>query len=80
MVKDLLTFSVGLGLIIRQGWFVPPSQFNLSLTLFAGALINVPGVSQLWALRTGGQRSEPPESESSPSLPSSPDTSSAADP
>lgn len=47
VVKDLLTFGVGLALIIKQGWFVDPSQINLWVLIFAGTLINVPAASQL---------------------------------
>lgn len=69
--KDLLCFGVGLGLIIRQGWFVSPQDFNLALLLFGGVLTNVPAAGQLWALRTGWPRS-PQEAVLLPSsLPSS---------
>jgi len=72
VLKDLATFSVGLGLIIHEGWFVPPGQANIATLLFAGVLINVPGASQLLAARTGSPVSpDPPEQSSLPPPPSS---------
>lgn len=71
VAKDIMTFAVGLGLIIRQGWFVGPSDFNLAVLLFGGVMVNVPGVSAAWALRTALQQSPRQEGEASHSSPSS---------
>lgn len=71
LVKDLLTFGVGLALIIREGWYVQPQDFNLALLLFGGALVQVPGAAALLALRTAGSRSPDPPEGSPPRLPSS---------
>jgi hypothetical protein len=79
LVKDLVLFGAGLSLIIRQGWIVPEPEFNLSVLIFGGVLANVPGVSQLWALRTGGSLSGPPAGPSSPPPPS-PASDSGAEP
>ena len=69
IVKDTLSYLGGWGLILHQALFVPPQDFNLSLLLVGGALVGVPGVSQLLAMRTGAgpSASPPPESEPSPS-------------
>lgn len=77
VVKDLLTFGVGLGLIIREGWFVQPQDFNLMLLLFGGALVQVPGAAALLALRTGGSRWQAQPQEPPPRSPSSSITSDA---
>lgn len=68
VVKDLLSFGAGLGLIIRQGWFVSQHDFNIWLLLFGGTLMQVPGISQILLLRTAwGQSPLPPVASSSPS-------------
>jgi hypothetical protein len=67
VVKDTVVTVIGLGLIVREGWLVPPADFNLALLLFGGLLAQIPGAQQLWALRTGSPRS----SEDSEDLPRS---------
>lgn len=72
LVKDLLTFTLGLGLIVHQALFVPPADFNPYLLAVGAALVGVPGVGQLLAPRTGGRRtSEDSEDSESPSSSSS---------
>lgn len=75
VAKDLILFGVGTALIIRQGFVVPAQEFNLSAMIFGGIVGGVPGVIELWRLRSGspssieGSPSEDPP-PSSPSLPS----------
>jgi hypothetical protein len=68
LVKDVGAWMLGVGLIVHQAAFVPPQDFNITLTLLGAALIGVPGVSQLLALRTGGSPSpdQPEDSQASP--------------
>ncbi len=79
LIKDLGAWLLGVGLIVHQAGFVPPADFNLTLTLLGAALIGVPGVSQLLASRIGPSLS-PDQPEASPeSPPSSPSASAGAD-
>jgi hypothetical protein len=71
VVKDVAVTVIGLALIIREGWFVPPSDFNLALLLFGGLLAQIPGAQQLWALRTGSPQSWQESEDSPPSRSSS---------
>ena len=64
VVKDILSYLGGWGLIVHQAVLVPPADFNLTLVLVGGALVGIPGVGQLLALRTGGSPSEDPSEES----------------
>lgn len=62
VVKDILSYLGGWGLILHQALVVPPQDFNLTLVLLGGALVGIPGVGQLLAIRTGGSPSpDPPE-------------------
>lgn len=62
VVKDILSYLGGWGLIVHQALLVPPQDFNLTLVLLGGTLVGIPGVGQLLALRTGGSPSQdPPE-------------------
>lgn len=74
VAQDLLTFSLGMALIIRQGWFVEPAQINIWAMVFGGTLINVPVAGQLLAARMGSPPSGPAGQDSSPSPTSSSDT------
>lgn len=67
VVKDILSYLGGWGLIVHQALVVPPQDFNLTLVLLGGTLVGIPGVGQLLALRTGSPPSEDPEPDSSPS-------------
>jgi hypothetical protein len=73
VVKDILSYLGGWGLIVHQALVVPPQDFNLTLVLLGGTLVGIPGVGQLLALRTGGSPSpdqpedSPPPSSRSPS-------------
>lgn len=68
ITKDLLCFGVGLGLIIRQGWYVPRADFNLWALIFGGILAQVPGISQfIAAVRTPGLLTRQPQESPSPS-------------
>jgi hypothetical protein len=60
VVKDILSYLGGWGLIVHQALVVPPQDFNLTLVLLGGTLVGIPGVSQLLALRTGGEPSPVP--------------------
>ncbi|MET0426294.1 MAG: hypothetical protein ABW046_20665 [Actinoplanes sp.] len=72
VVKDAASYVGGWALIAHQALVVPPQDFNLWLLLVGGALVGVPGVSQLIAMRTGGGQSPPPPADSPPPpLPSS---------
>lgn len=78
VIKDVLSYLGGWGLIVHQALFVPPPDFNLTLVLLGGTLVGIPGVSQLLAIRTGGSPSPDPSPESPrPSLPSSSSASEA---
>jgi hypothetical protein len=77
VVKDLISFAGGWGLIGHQALLVPPADFNLSLMLLGAALVGVPGIGQLLALRTGGPSSSSPPEGSPPSPTSSPNGSGA---
>lgn len=78
VAKDAISFLGGWALILHQALIVPAADFNLSLMLLGAALVGVPGVGQLLALRTGGASgSSPPED--SPRSPSSSSSDSAAD-
>lgn len=72
VIKDVASYVGGWALIAHQALFVPPRDFNLWLLLVGGALVGVPGVSQLIAMRTGGGPSpDPPVVSPPPSSPSS---------
>lgn len=58
LVKDLISFVLGLGLIVHQALFVPPADFNPYLLAVGAALVGVPGVGQLLAPRTAGRRTQ----------------------
>lgn len=78
VAKDLILFTVGVALILYQGFAVQPRDFNPWAMTFGGVIAGVPGAIELWRLRsvspppTDGWPSEdlPPPSPS-PSLPSS---------
>lgn len=72
VAKDIVSYLGGWGLILHQALIVPPRDFNLTLVLLGGALVGIPGVGQLLAIRTGGspgpdrpEDSRPPRSSSS---------------
>lgn len=71
VTKDLISFLGGWGLILHQALVVRPADFNLSLMLLGAALVGVPGVGQLLAMRTGGPSSSSPPEESPSRSPSS---------
>lgn len=78
VVKDVLSYLGGWALIVHQAAAVPPQNFNLWLLLVGGALVGVPGFSQLVAMRTAIGQSPSASPESPP--PSSPSpTASAAE-
>lgn len=79
VVKDILSYLGGWGLIVHQALVVPAADFNLTLVLLGGTLVGIPGVGQLLALRTGGSPSEPAEPESPSPPPSSSLNGSGAD-
>jgi predicted phage tail protein len=66
LVKDLISFSLGLALIVHQALFVRPADFNPYLLAVGAALVGVPGVGQLLAPRTDGRRTRGDSPESSP--------------
>jgi hypothetical protein len=71
VVKDVVSYLGGWALIADQALRVRPEDFNLWLLLLGGALVGVPGFSQLLAMRIGGSPSLPPPPESQrPSSPS----------
>ncbi|AGL19488.1 hypothetical protein [Actinoplanes sp. N902-109] len=70
VVKDALSYLGGWALILHQAVIVPPKDFNLTLVLLGGALVGVPGVSQLLASRIGSLPSSDPPPEESPRSPS----------
>jgi hypothetical protein len=77
VAKDIISYLLGWGLILQQALIVPPKDFNLTLVLMGGALVGIPGVGQLLAIRTGGSPS-PDRQEGSPRpSPSSPSESAA---
>jgi len=78
VAKDILSYLGGWGLILHQALIVPPKDFNLTLVLLGGALVGIPGVGQLLAIRTGGSLS-PDRPEDSPPPLSSSSNGSAAD-
>lgn len=71
VMKDLILFGTGVGLIIQQGWFVPKGDFNLFLLIFGGVMANIPGVTSAWALRTALALSPDRPGASASSSPSS---------
>ena len=75
VAKDLILFGIGAGLIIRQGFLVPPQDFNLSILIFGGVVSGAQGMVHLWGLRPGTDGpSSPDQPEASP-LPPSPSSS-----
>lgn len=72
LLKDIGAWLLGVGLIIHQAGFVPPADFNITLTLVGATLVGVPGASQLLALRfgTAPQPSPPAAADSGSSSPS----------
>jgi hypothetical protein len=79
VVKDILSYLGGWGLIIHQAIVVPPPDFNVTLVLLGGTLVGIPGVSQLLAIRTGGSPSPDPSQESPPPSQRSSSSGSEAD-
>ena len=84
VLMDLISFGVGISLIIRQGWYVSREEFNWVVLLFGGMMVQVPGMAQFVSiLRTPSLPSQLPP-EDSPhwlrQLPSgSPEAESAGD-
>lgn len=78
VVKDILSYLLGWGLILHQALIVAPKDFNLTLVLLGGTLVGIPGVGQLLAIRTGGSPG-PDRPEDSPPPRSSSPSESAAD-
>lgn len=78
VAKDLILFGVGIALILRQGFFVPAADFNLSMMIFGGVIGGAPGAMYLWQRRsetppsTGGSPSEDQPPPSPPLLSPSP--------
>lgn len=72
VVTDVLSYLGGWGLIVYEAVIVSPQDFNLTVTLLGGALVGIPGVGQLLAIRTGGLPSQDPPEDSPPSRSSSP--------
>lgn len=66
VIKDVVSYLGGWGLIFHQALVVPPQDFNLTLVLLGGTLVGIPGVGQLLALRTGGSPSQDPPEDSPP--------------
>lgn len=65
VIKDVVSYIGGWGLILHQALIVPRPDFNLWLLGVGAGLVGAPGVGQLWAMRTAGSPSEPPEEDSS---------------
>lgn len=63
VAKDLILFAVGIALILRQGFFVPASEFNLSMMTVGGVISGAPGVMYLWQQRSADH----PPTDGSPS-------------
>ena len=63
VVKDLILFGIGSGLIVKQGFYTTLADFNIWAMIFGGVLANVPAAQYLWALRSGSTASptSPPE-------------------
>lgn len=78
VVKDLVSYLGGWGLIVHQAVVVDPRDFNLWLLALGGTLVGVPGFGQLLAMRTGGSLSDSPP-EGSPQPPPSSSTTSGAE-
>lgn len=77
VIKDVTSYIGGWALIVHQAVIVPPHDFNLWLLALGGALVGVPGFSQLIAMRTGSGPSLLPPEDSPPQSPppSSPSSS-----
>jgi hypothetical protein len=80
VIKDVGSYLLGCGLIIHQALFVSPQDFNLTLVLMGGALVGVPGVSQLLASRIGSSPSPDQRAESPPPSPLPSPNASGVDP
>jgi hypothetical protein len=77
ILLDTLSWGGGWVIILKQAGilFVPPPQVNETLIWLAAALIGVPGLTQILALRFGGSTptaGSPPVPPPPASLPSSP--------
>jgi hypothetical protein len=79
VIKDVISYVGGWLLIAYEVAVVPPADFQWLILLMGGALVGVPGASQIIAMRTGGQPSASPPEDSSPSLPSSSSNGSGPD-
>lgn len=82
ILLDTLSWGGGWVIIFKQAGilFPPPAQVNETLIWLAAALIGVPGLTQLLALRFGGNTpmaGSPPGPVPPASLPSSPGASSS---
>jgi hypothetical protein len=69
VVKDLILFAVGTGILVRQGFFTASQDANWTVMVVGAAIANVPAARYLWALRSGsigGLSSEPEDSSPSP--------------
>jgi hypothetical protein len=75
LTRDILSFLGGWALIFQQAAFVEPSQVNEAFLVLGGSLVGVPGLalgasSVLDAIRsragTGGVSDSPPSDPSSP--------------
>jgi hypothetical protein len=89
IVKDAVTFTLGIAIMGHQLLLVPRADFNLYAWVTAGLLVGVPGAGALMPgltqaianrLTTGGGQSSSPPPESPSPPPASSTTSPGAEP
>lgn len=77
VLLDFLAFTLPWVVIFKQAGigFTPPAEVNEPILWLMGAMLGVPGVSQILAFKYGGgtgTAGSPPEAPSPPSPPSAP--------
>ncbi|WP_045742258.1 hypothetical protein [Actinoplanes rectilineatus] len=79
VIKDAVSYVLGLGLIVHQAGWVDPADFNVVLVVLGAILVGVPGATQLLPWRTGQLPSPDPPEPSPESPPSSSSAPSGAE-
>lgn len=71
VVKDLILFGVGTGILVKQGFYTASQDANWTVMIIGAAVANVPAAQYLWAMRNGstGGSTSPPVEQPSPSPP-----------
>lgn len=76
VLRDIVSYVLGWGLIIYQALAVPPKDVNEWFLLLGGSLVGVPGIAEILKWRATGTAA-PPLSPPSPDSPEAESSSSS---